>query len=163
MDALFALLALVAVLCGLWFLWSLRSPTDDRLVRLALPAAASFGIIAMLGSLYYSEVAGYVPCQLCWYQRIAMYSLAIILLIATIRRDRGIAIYGLSLSFLGFALALYHYYAQLFPRGDTCGPDASCSVRWVDVFGFVSIPLMAAAGFFGIAASMLYLLKARTA
>ncbi|MBK5266257.1 MAG: disulfide bond formation protein B [Acidimicrobiia bacterium] len=140
----------------------MRAPVDARLVRLAVPAAASFAITAMLGSLYYSEVAGYVPCQLCWYQRIAMYSLAIILFIAAVRRDEGIAIYGLSLSVLGFGISMYHYYAQLFPRSDTCGPDASCSVRWVDVFGFVSIPLMAGAGFFGIAASMLYLLKARS-
>jgi len=160
-DALFAFLALLAVLCGLGFIWSMRAPVDPRLARWALPAAASFAITAMLGSLYYSEVAGYVPCQLCWYQRIAMYSLAIILLIAAVRRDEGIVIYGLSLSVLGFGISMYHYYAQLFPRGDTCGPDASCSVRWVDVFGFVSIPLMAGAGFFGIAASMLYLLKAR--
>lgn len=162
MDVLFALLALVAVLGGLGFVWSLRAPVDARLVRLALPAAASFAVTAMLGSLYYSEVAGYVPCQLCWYQRIAMYSMAIILLIAAVRRDEGIAIYGLSLSVLGFCISMYHYYAQLFPRGDTCGPDASCSVQWVDVFGFVSIPLMAGAGFFGIVASMLYLLKARS-
>jgi len=161
-DVLFALLAFAAVLVGLAFGFLSRSPQRPALVSAALPVAAAIATVSMLGSLYYSEIRGFTPCELCWYQRIAMYSLAIILVVAVIRRDTQIAPYAATLSVIGFGISSYHYYVQMFGGGDACGLDASCAVRWVDTFGFVSIPFMAGAGFFGVAASMFYVLKART-
>lgn len=162
MNLFFALLAFAAVLAGIMFAFGAARSARPALTSAALPLAASIAATAMLGSLYYSEIKGYIPCELCWYQRIAMYSLAIILVVAVIRQDRRIAPYGLTLATIGLGISAYHYFVQMFPRTASCGLDASCAVQWVDVFGFVSIPLMAGAGFFGVGACMLYLLKVRT-
>lgn len=100
---------------------------------------------AMTGSLYYSQVVGYTPCTLCWYQRIAVYSLAIISLVATIRRTPDtLRPYGLALAATGIFVSIYHSWLQAFPRMTSfCSADAPCSERHVWEFGFVSIPFMA--------------------
>lgn len=116
----------------------------------ALPLAAIIASTAMFGSLFFSEVLGYVPCTLCWYQRIAMYPLAVILLIAAVRRDAsGARRYGIPLAVIGAAIAGYHYLIQQFPSLETgaCSLEAPCSAPYVWQYGFVSIPYMALAGF----------------
>ena len=114
----------------------------------ALELATMVAVGATLGSLYFSEIRDFVPCEYCWYQRIAMYPLALILLIATIRRDKNIIPYALTLSLAGFGISAYHYQLQLFPdQSSSCGLDASCTYRWVEVFGFVTIPLLALTSF----------------
>src|SRR3989338_10531699 len=70
-------------------------------------------LAATLGSLFYSEIAGYTPCKLCWYQRILMYPQAVMLGIAAARKDNGIVLYGLVLSGIGAAIAAYHYLLQI--------------------------------------------------
>ena len=77
-----------------------------------------------------------------------MYPLALILLIATIRRDKNITPYALTLSLAGFGISAYHYQLQLFPeQSSSCGLDATCTYRWIEVFGFVTIPLLALTSF----------------
>jgi disulfide bond formation protein DsbB len=100
---------------------------------------------AMTGSLYYSEVVGYTPCTLCWYQRIAIYSLAIISFVATIRRDpASLRPFGLALAIPGIFISIYHTWLQAYPRVTSfCSTEAPCSERHVWEFGFVSIPFMA--------------------
>ncbi len=112
---------------------------------------------ATLGSLYYSETAHFVPCQFCWYQRIFMYPLAVILLVAAVRKDRGIWRYGLPLSVIGLAISLYHYQLQLFPEqgSGACSDGVPCTVKYVEELGFASIPFMAACGFLAIFILML--------
>ena len=113
-----------------------------------LGLATMIAVGATFGSLYFSEIRNFVPCEYCWYQRIAMYPLALILLIATIRRDKNIIPYALSLSLSGLALSVYHYQLQLFPeQSSSCGLDASCTYRWIEVFGFITIPLLALTSF----------------
>ena len=113
-----------------------------------LELATMIAVGATFGSLYFSEIRNFVPCEYCWYQRIAMYPLALILLIATIRRDKNIIPYALSLSLSGLALSVYHYQLQLFPeQSSSCGLDASCTYRWIEVFGFITIPLLALTSF----------------
>ncbi len=108
------------------------------------------------GSLYYSEVAHFTPCELCWYQRIAMYPLAVLLGTALLRRRADVAAFVLPLAVGGAAVSAYHYQLQAFPdQGSTCEPGASCAYRWVEQFGFISIPLMALAGFAAVAALVL--------
>ncbi len=123
-----------------------------RLVReqpLALGAVVATA--AMLGSLYYSEVAGFVPCDYCWYQRIAMYPLAFVLGIAAIRKDRGAMYYALPIAVIGFGISVYHYQLQLFPeQSNSCNLFAPCTQQWVDTWGFISIPFMAGAAFLAI-------------
>jgi disulfide bond formation protein DsbB len=106
-------------------------------------------LVASTGSLYLSEVVGFVPCLLCWYQRIAMYPLVVLLGVATVRRDAGVWRYALPLAVIGALVATYHVLIQLQPSLDTgmCSAGASCTGRYLAVFGFVSIPVMAGGGF----------------
>jgi disulfide bond formation protein DsbB len=106
--------------------------------------------VATLGSLYFSEVADYVPCRLCWYQRIAMYPIALIALVALIRRDRAARFYTVPLAAIGTAISTYHY---LIERGvledtDSCslfGP--ACADVWFEELGFITLAFMAVCGF----------------
>ena len=69
----------------------------------------------MAGSLYFSEVADFMPCTLCWYQRIAMYPLVLLLGIAAFRRDRAIRLYVVPLAVVGAAISIYHYLYRVVP------------------------------------------------
>jgi len=132
--------------------------TDLR--RAALSLAWVVAATSMLGSLYFSEVAKFVPCKLCWYQRICMYPLALILLIAAIRRDRGVRFYAGPLAAVGLVIAAYHTWIQAYPpTGGTsfCTLDAPCTERYVWEFGFVGIPFMALTGFAFILTMMVVL------
>ena len=108
---------------------------------------------ATAGSLYYSEIANFPPCDFCWYQRIAMYPLALILFIAAVTNDRRIARYVIPIAVIGVALSAYHIQLQLFPeQASACQAAVPCHTQWVDQFGFVSIPFMAGSGFLAILA-----------
>ncbi len=78
-----------------------------------------------------------------------MYPLAVILLVGALRRDRAVRMYGLPLSVVGLGISIWHYFLQVFPNleGGSCDPNNPCSARLVEVFGFISIPFMAGAGF----------------
>ena len=110
--------------------------------------------VAMAGSLYFSEVADFVPCRLCWFQRIAMYPLAVILLVAAIRRDRPVRWYVVPVAAIGACVSLYHYVIEWQPgaRGRRClrGDGPSCSDVWFREFGFVTLAFMALCGFVAI-------------
>ena len=117
-----------------------------------LPLALVIAAVSTAGSLYYSEAAGYAPCEMCWYQRICMYSLVPVLAVALARRDRWGGWYGLPLALAGLGLSVYHYQLQMFgDQGSTCDAAAPCTYQWVDSFGFISIPFMAGCGFVGVA------------
>jgi len=108
-------------------------------------------LIATLGSLFYSEIAGYEPCKLCWFQRIFMYSQAFLLGLALYKKDMGIAPYSLLLSAIGAVIAAYHYLLQLnivpsLPCS-AVGYSVSCSQIFVMNFGYITIPLMAFTAF----------------
>lgn len=106
-------------------------------------------LTAMLGSLYYSEIAGFVPCTLCWYQRILMYPLTLIILVGIIKGDEYLPDYVLPFSIIGMGVSTYHYLVQLgvFGHPATCSTGVPCNLRYVNYFGFVSIPLMALTAF----------------
>ena len=106
-------------------------------------------LLATMGSLYFSEVARFDPCQLCWYQRIAMYPLVVILGIAAVRRDAGVRIYARPLAAIGALIATYHVAFEWIPALDTgaCAAGPSCSAIWFRVFGFISFPTLALAAF----------------
>jgi disulfide bond formation protein DsbB len=105
--------------------------------------------IATCGSLFISEVIGWQPCLLCWYQRIAMYPLALILPIGILRRDRGLHLYALPLALLGAPISLYHYLlikTNLFPP-PPCTVGIPCTVDYINWFGFINIPFLALTAF----------------
>lgn len=123
---------------------SLRS----RVAPYALWLAGAVAIGATVGSLWFSEGAGFIPCKLCWYQRIAMYPLAVILPMAAIRRDRPIFKYVLVLAGIGIAIAAYHVWIQLFPEDSNfCTIADPCTAKWVEAFGWLTIPQMAGLSF----------------
>jgi disulfide bond formation protein DsbB len=114
----------------------------------AIYLAWGVAVVSTLGSLYYSEVANFPPCDLCWYQRIAMYPLAVILGIAAFRDDVAVRWYVWPLTAIGAAIALYHYQLEWFPdQGSFCAVDNPCTVVWVREFGYISIAWMAFSGF----------------
>ena len=114
--------------------------------RVALPLAWLIAAVTMLGSLYYSRVQHYVPCELCWYQRICIYPFAVILGIAAWRRDASVRVYAIPVLAIGAVVAGYHTWVQAYPPSDGtsfCTADAPCTLRYVWEFGFVSLPFMA--------------------
>lgn len=114
-------------------------------------------LTATAGSLYFSEVADFVPCELCWFQRIAMYPLVVVFLIALVRQQRSIWPYGLALSLLGLAVAVYHYQLEYFPEQATfCSTEGtvSCTVVWFKVYEVGTLPMLAGTAFLVIAALM---------
>jgi Disulfide bond formation protein DsbB len=115
----------------------------------AVGLAAAVAVVCMLGSLYYSEVAGFPPCRLCWYQRIAMYPLAVILPIAAWRRDVGVRWYRAPLAAAGGLIAVYHMLVERFPtlEAGSCDPTNPCSIIWVEPLRYLTIPTMALSGF----------------
>jgi disulfide bond formation protein DsbB len=114
--------------------------------------AFAIAAVATAGSLWLSGGAGFTPCTLCWYQRIAMYPLSLILGIAAWRRDIGVRVYAIPLAAVGALVSCYHILVERFPTIETgsCDPNNPCSLKWVEHFGFVTIPTMALAGFLAI-------------
>jgi disulfide bond formation protein DsbB len=121
----------------------------ERLGPYAVTAAFVVAALATIGSLYFSEVAHFRPCLLCWYQRIAMYPLALILLIAAIRRDLSVRWYAIPLALVGGAISIYHYFLEWFPDISTgaCEVDNPCTAIWFREFGFISLPFLALVAF----------------
>jgi len=109
-------------------------------------------LIAMLGSLFYSEVMGYIPCSLCWYQRILMYPLVAIYGVYAFKKDRELSITlpGLIMSGIGIIISTSHYLIQKVPAfqdaGSSCGL-VPCNAQYVNYFGFITIPFMAGVAF----------------
>lgn len=143
------LIALVLIVVGMAGRTKDASPFEF-LRGLTLWLAGGVAIAATLGSLYLSEIAHLIPCKLCWYQRIAMYPVAIILPIAAWRRDNGIRLYAAILAVIGLGIATWHRLMQAYPSLDSgacaaVGPP--CSAPYIKEFGFVTIPYMALSAF----------------
>ena len=116
--------------------------------------ATSVAVFSSMGSLIYSEVVGFIPCKFCWYQRYFMYPIALILLLGIFKKTIFKYAY---LSFLGFCIGIYHIYLQNGGgAGGSCAIDVPCNLKYVDTFGFISIPVMAATAFLTIFLSLLY-------
>jgi hypothetical protein len=115
----------------------------------ALGFAFVVALVAMSGSLYLSEGAHFAPCRLCWYQRIAMYPLVPILAVAALRRDWAVRPYAMVLAALGAVVSTYHVLVERFPslESGACEPLNPCTIRWVEHFGYLTIPVMALSGF----------------
>lgn len=157
METFFALLALAslvgaAAVVAVSTVPALREWLPD-VGAVALPLAFAVAVVSTAGSLYFSEVRHFIPCEFCWYQRIAMYPLTVVLGVALLRRRHDVLYTALPLAGVGAGLSIYHYQLQLFPeQGSSCSALVPCTGKWVEEFGFVTIPLMALAGFVIIAA-----------
>lgn len=107
-------------------------------------------LVAMLGSLYFSEILHYQACTYCWYARILMYPLVIILGIAAVRKDESQCLYVLPFTILGMCMTTYHYLTQKLPSlistSGACGL-IPCDTIYINWFGFITIPLLAFTAF----------------
>src|SRR5215213_1030909 len=113
--------------------------------------------VATCGSLFFSEVLGWQPCVLCWYQRILMYPLAILLAVGIVRRERGLHVYVLPFSVAGMGVSLYHY---LLIKTDwlpppPCAIGVPCTVDYLNWLGFINITFLALTAFLVITCMML--------
>lgn len=125
-------------------------PVDRILLSNGVYLAWLIALVATLGSLYFSEIRGFVPCELCWYQRILMYPLAIILAVASFRNDEKVTAYTLPLTVLGMAVASFHYAMQWLPDlagGGLCTGGVPCSGRYINWLGFITIPFLSLIAF----------------
>lgn len=119
-------------------------------------------LLSLFGSLFYSEIMNYVPCELCWVQRILMYPLVIIYGVAAAQKNLSIALPGLILSCIGVCVSIYHYLIQKLPvldeAGAMCG-DVPCNLQYVNYFGFITIPFLAGIAFLSIIVCHVILIK----
>ncbi|MFU8839514.1 MAG: disulfide bond formation protein B [Nitriliruptoraceae bacterium] len=114
----------------------------------ARPLALAIAVVTSGGSLLLSEVAGYLPCVLCWYQRIAMYPLVVILGVALLRGDREVWRTVLPLAGIGSVISTWHILLEQNPAwGGPCDDAAPCTILWVQEFGFLTLPTMALIAF----------------
>lgn len=116
----------------------------------ALLLAWIVALVTTLGSLYYSEHAGFTPCTLCWYQRIVMYPLVVVLGVAWLRRDRSSWMTAAPFVVIGAPLSLYHWLVERVPsfaEGSSCSLDAPCSAPWFEKLGYVTLAWMCMSSF----------------
>ncbi|PIR83976.1 hypothetical protein COU18_01035 [Candidatus Kaiserbacteria bacterium CG10_big_fil_rev_8_21_14_0_10_51_14] len=126
-----------------WGLW----------IALALTLAAS----AL--TLFYSEVVGFPPCPLCWWQRVFLYPQVVLFALALWKHDRNVTLYSIALSVLGLGFALYHHALQVLPSGTLPCPAegaVSCAQRFIFEFGYITFPLMSASLFAFLIVLMLF-------
>jgi disulfide bond formation protein DsbB len=116
-------------------------------------------IVAMVISLYFSNILGYAPCVLCWYQRIVLYPLVLIIPLGIIIKDSKVFAYVLGLSIIGYFISIYHnlLYYGIIPEPITpCSFGISCTTKFFELFGFISIPFLSFLAFSVITFSMLF-------
>ncbi|MEK5069657.1 disulfide oxidoreductase [Sporosarcina sp. FSL K6-1508] len=120
-------------------------------------------LVAMFGSLYFSEIKGYIPCELCWYQRIFMYPLTLILGIGTFQNDSSVKKFVIPLALIGGSISFMHYLEQKIPGFGGIKPCVSgvpCSSQYINWFGFITIPFLALVAFVIITFCM-FLIKSK--
>lgn len=130
----------------------------ENLAQLALLQTT----VAAAGSLYFSEVLKFPPCILCWYQRIFMYPLVVILAVGIWKKDKNLPLFVLPLSIAGAIIAIYHnlLYYKIIPQSQApCTLGISCTTKQIEWFGFVTIPLLSLAAFAAVTILMLLFRK----
>lgn len=146
---------LLAVLLILFVLRLARVSGPWRFVRESLHGSELWlafvvAAVATGGSLYFSEVADFIPCKLCWFQRIAMYPL-VLLALPALYDDRRAAQYLFPLPIVGFGIAVWHILVERGVVSDTQSCQISapggCATKWIEEFGYMTIPTLSATGF----------------
>ena len=140
----------------------IRNSQTERIGGNLLYLAWIIALIATVGSLFFSEVMQLPPCVLCWYQRIAMYPLVLIIGVGIVTRDSRMKNYALPLCLIGLAISIYHnlLYYGLIPESITpCTEGISCTSRQIEWLGFITIPLMALSAFIGVALCLIFYKK----
>lgn len=165
-ETFFALLAIVALVGAVMLAVARVVPAgrtlSSHLYEPALWLAFLVAATSMGGSLYFSEHIGFEPCKMCWLQRIAMFSLVVVLLVGAIRRDRGVRYYAVPLAGIGLAISIYHRLIEWHPEwegGGVCSLTVPCSSPYFKVWDVITLSTMAACGFLAILALLLLVPK----
>jgi len=147
-------LAGALLVLGLAALAGLRAPLQavrHAVAGYELWLAFIVAVVATGGSLFFSEIAHFVPCELCWYQRICMYPLSITTLAAALANDFRVARYLLPLPLVGAGVSVYHLLVEngVVAQSTTCliSAPGGCGVKWINEFGYVTIPTLALTAF----------------
>jgi disulfide bond formation protein DsbB len=145
-QVLAGLMILVAAAAALGARGPLRL-LRDAIWGYELWAAFVVAAIATGGSLFFSEIAHFVPCELCWFQRICLYPLSITTLLAAIAGDHRVARYLLPLPVVGAGVSVYHLLVEngVVEQAKACLASApgGCATKWINEFGFMTIPTLA--------------------
>lgn len=118
--------------------------------------------LSTMGSLFFSYVMGFAPCVLCWYQRIFLFPLVIILAMGLFPFDKSVVKFALPLAIAGWLVALYHnlLYSGIIPESiQPCSRGVSCTEKYIDLFGFLTIPMLSLLSFSTIIALLIILQK----
>jgi disulfide bond formation protein DsbB len=147
-------LVAAAIVLGVLALFGVRGPlTRVRGVLWGYELWAAFLVAAIAtgGSLFFSEIAGFIPCELCWFQRICMYPLSIITLLAALRNDFRVARYLLPLPLVGAGISIYHILIEqgVVQQSTSCllSAPGGCATKWINEFGYMTIPTLALTAF----------------
>src|SRR6266498_1030074 len=132
------------------------------IINNSLYIAWTTAALAVAGSLFFSNVLHFPPCVLCWYQRIALYPLVIIIGVGIIKKDKYLPYYVLPLTIIGGLISIYHnlLYYHLLPNSATpCELGVSCTTKFIEWFGFITIPLLSLAAFIVITGAIVIYLN----
>jgi disulfide bond formation protein DsbB len=145
-------LAGLLILVGLAAVVGVRAPlaaVRSALWGYELWAAFVVAAIATGGSLFFSEFAGFVPCELCWFQRICMYPLSLLTLFLAVHSDYRAARYLLPFPVIGAGVSIYHLLVEnhVIATPAACQIGAGCTVKWINEFGYMTIPTLALTAF----------------
>lgn len=163
-----ALLAVTIILYVDYFVFK-EKYFKEIMKETAWPAIIATTVGSTVLSLIYSEYFKFIPCSLCWLQRIAIYPQALMSVIAFKKKDTELfPLYGVALSIFGLGVAIYQYVYQLIPPAARegfapClidGSNADCAVKVINEFGFVTFPLLSAITFAFLIIVYLYMLRA---
>lgn len=140
-----------------------RSSNMNFLKKHALTIVFAQSLIATLGSLFASEIAKFPPCVLCWYARIAIYPIVILSIVGIVRKDKNAGYYILPLSIVGLLITGFHnlLYWNILPEAAApCVAGISCTTKYIEWFGFVTIPFLAFLSFVVITGCTIIFIKA---
>ncbi|HLM57234.1 MAG TPA: disulfide bond formation protein B [Pyrinomonadaceae bacterium] len=115
-------------------------------------------LVSTVGSLFFSEVMGLPPCVLCWYQRVAVYPLVLVIGAGIVMRDGRLKYYALPLCLAGLVVSVYHnllYYGVIPEAVSPCAQGVPCTEKQIEWLGFITIPLMGLTSFLGLALCLL--------
>jgi disulfide bond formation protein DsbB len=121
--------------------------------------------ISTMGSLFFSHVMEFAPCILCWYQRIFLFPLVILLAMGLFPFDRNVVRYALPLAAAGWLTALYHslMYAGIIPESiQPCSRGVSCTEKYIELFGFITIPMLSLLSFTTIIGLLIFLKRRKS-
>lgn len=148
-------LLLVGIVCSLASarMREALAPVRETIGRSGVWLAWGVSVVATAGSLWLSEGAGFVPCHLCWLQRYFMYPLVAVLIVVALVRRWQLTLAAILIPVVGMSISAWHVYVEANPSAATqgCRKGIPCSFKWVDEFGYITIPVMAGTAFVLIA------------